>query len=168
MVTINESDMTFGPYGEDDFFHIEQSQLRKNLEAVKSVEFILLQKVKTKDKILFVEAKQSSPHPENEGDWNTYIKGIQQKFENSLLLWIALNTGRHIEESCPDTHLSLKLNELLIQFVLVVKGHPPEWLDPLKNMLEKVLKPTAVSFNMGAAPILVINDTIAKNKKLIL
>lgn len=60
---IIESEMHFGPYDEQDLFHIEKASLYKNLgEGIKTVEFVLRYREKS---ICFVEAKRSMPNAEN-------------------------------------------------------------------------------------------------------
>ena len=64
MEIFEESGMTFGPFSEAQVFRVEKSNSYKELGgSVKTVEFFLR---KNKDKLLFIEAKSSSPKPEGE------------------------------------------------------------------------------------------------------
>lgn len=64
VINFIESGMTFGPFEEENFFHIEKSEVYRQIESqVKIVEFVLLKQTGTNSQIWLVEAKQSSPHP---------------------------------------------------------------------------------------------------------
>ena len=63
MKVITESEMNFGKFDEADVFHIEDSQIYKNLgSGIKTVEFILKY---DEDSIVFLEAKKSCPNAAN-------------------------------------------------------------------------------------------------------
>ena len=63
MKVITESEMNFGKFDEADVFHIEDSQIYKNLDSgIKTVEFILKY---DEDSIVFLEAKKSCPNAAN-------------------------------------------------------------------------------------------------------
>lgn len=65
MITITESEMTFGPFPEENVFQIEKSPCYDKLwkcRGVKPCEFILLQE----NKLFFIEAKTSSPRTPSE------------------------------------------------------------------------------------------------------
>lgn len=55
-ITIPESDMLFGEFNEEDLFHIEKSNIYKDIGSnIKTVEFIL----KQKNNIILLEAKKA-------------------------------------------------------------------------------------------------------------
>ena len=60
MIKIQESEMSFGEFQEENLFHIEKSKIYKNLgDGIKTVEFILRYDEKS---IVFLEAKKSYPN----------------------------------------------------------------------------------------------------------
>ena len=60
MIKIQESEMSFGEFQEENLFHIEKSKIYKNLgDGIKTVEFILRYDEKS---IVFLEAKKSCPN----------------------------------------------------------------------------------------------------------
>lgn len=89
MVVINESDMQFGDYPDDDIFNIEKSCFYKKRclsNGVKTCEFILFKC----DKVYFVEAKTTSPCPmNNHGNVTRYVEEIVQKMRDSLSIYIS-------------------------------------------------------------------------------
>lgn len=63
MKVITESEMNFGKFDEADVFHIEDSQIYKNLgSGIKTVEFILKY---DENSIVFLEEKKSCPNAAN-------------------------------------------------------------------------------------------------------
>jgi hypothetical protein len=68
---------------EDNLFHIENCNTVKNLgEGVKKVEMaVMLNK-----KLAFIEAKSSSPAPDNQDKFDEYMQRIYEEFRNSLLI----------------------------------------------------------------------------------
>ena len=63
MKVITESEMNFGKFDEADVFHIEDSQIYKNLDSgIKTVEFILKY---DENSIVFLEEKKSCPNAAN-------------------------------------------------------------------------------------------------------
>ena len=63
MKVITESGMNFGKFDDADIFHIEDSQIYKNLgSGIRTVEFILKYDEKS---IVFLEAKKSCPNAAN-------------------------------------------------------------------------------------------------------
>lgn len=163
MISIIESEMTFGPFDEESFFHIESSEVYIGIaEHVKMVEFITYkQQPDGIPQIMFVEAKQSSPHPDNLNDWNTYITDLKEKFENGLNLFLALSIKRYNDPAFPEImqNIDLSTNQFLI--TLVIKGHRPEWLAPLKYALNEKLRPLQKTLNLGPNPVMVLNDQLA-------
>jgi hypothetical protein len=63
-LTFEESKMTFGPYSDGQYFHLEQSDIYKKIkqDGVKTVEVLLMPE--NSREILFIEAKQTEPNPE--------------------------------------------------------------------------------------------------------
>ncbi len=91
MEPIVESGMTFGPYPDEDCFHIEKSATYAEIQAgVRMAEFLLLRTAAGHPADLWiVEAKQSSPRPENRPKFVDYIAEICDKLSNALALGVA-------------------------------------------------------------------------------
>jgi hypothetical protein len=157
-VCINESDLLFGDYNDDDVFHIEKSQIHKDLEdCSKTVEFVLRF---DGDKIYFIEAKRSSPQPGNEKDFNVFINEISKKIEHSMDIFFALIV-RRIEDTkgeFPCSFQQLDYSRINITALLVINGHKIEWLPPIKNALTKKLKRIIKTWNVQVA---VLNHELA-------
>ena len=65
--TIIESDMTFGPFAEEQCFHIEKSMTYQKIrQGVRMAEFLLIRSQKRRPTVWIVEVKQSSPRSENQ------------------------------------------------------------------------------------------------------
>ncbi len=132
---IVESEMHFGPYDEQDLFHIEKASLYKNLgEGIKTVEFVLRYREKS---ICFVEAKRSMPNAENRQEteektekFEAFYNAIAEKFLNSLQIYLAAVLKRY--GSTEELGQQLQNPEILkstrLRFVLVVKTANESWL----------------------------------------
>ena len=172
MVIINESDMRFGEYSEEDFFHIEKcDQYTASLlpNGVKSCEFIL----KKADTLYFVEAKTSCPNQitadsseEKREKYNAYIKEITEKMRHSFALYASILLKRHSTEGVPDSILETDLSATQIKLVLVVKTAKEEWLIPLKEKLNKELRPESKIWKF--VDLYVINEDRARKKRLVI
>jgi hypothetical protein len=163
MKTIEESGMTF-EFCEDNLFHIENCNTVKNLgEGVKKVEMaVMLNK-----KLAFIEAKSSSPAPDNQDKFDEYIQGIYEKFRNSLLLLtgIALDRPFKAKSQLPKNIDVNTIGKSKIHFYLIIKGYKDEWLPSLNDALKFTLHAIAKCFVIDK--ILVLNDTLAREYKLI-
>ena len=126
MVVINESNMRFGEYNEDDVFYIEKSsQYQSGLmpNGVKSCEFIL----KKEDTLYFIEAKGSCPNQitadtpaEKKVKYNEYIAGVIDKMRDSLALYANILLNRYDSSGIPNGVLEKDLSDKKIKLVLVV------------------------------------------------
>lgn len=165
---IIESGMTFGPYPEGDCFYIEKSATYQKIkQGVKIAEFLLLHS--QDDSIVWiVEAKQSSPRPETQPNFDEFLLEIQEKLTNALTLTVATCLKRHSTwGELPNSFQTLDLKKASFRLILVIKGHQEKWLPPLKEALEKALKPTIKTWNLSAPSVVVLNDTMARARKLI-
>lgn len=172
MVIINESDMHFGEYSEEDVFHIEKSdQYQNNLRGngVKSCEFIL----KKADTLYFVEAKSSCPNQitadspkEKREKYNEYIADIIDKMRHSLALYANILLKRHDATDIPSNFLETDLSAKQIKLVLVVKNAEEMWLMPLKDKLDKELKREAKIWKF--TDFYVINEERARKKRFVI
>jgi len=165
---ISESGMTFGPYPEGHCFYIEKSQTYQKIkEGVKIAEFLLLHS-QDESIVWIVEAKQSSPRPENQPNFDAFILEIQEKLTNALTLSVATCLKRHSTyEELPNSFQTLDLKKASFRLILVINGHPEEWLPPLQDALKKALKPTIKTWNLSATSVVVLNDKMARSQGLI-
>ncbi|MEG3932371.1 hypothetical protein QT990_14155 [Microcoleus sp. T3_B1] len=165
---ISESGMTFGPYPEGDCFYIEKSETYQKInEGVKIAEFLLLHS--QDDSIVWiVEAKQSSPRPETQPNFDEFLLEIQEKLTNALTLSVATCLKRHSTyEELPNSFQTLDLKKASFRLILVIKGHQEAWLPPLQDALKKALNPTIKTWNLSATSVVVLNDTMARLQGLI-
>lgn len=158
-----ESDMYFGDYPSEDVFEIENSELhyRAGLSSgISTVEFIYL---KDNKKLLFIEAKRSSPRKETSLErYNEWLEEITNKFVHSFNMYLAskLNRLQSIDGSIGNVSDS----DVSYEFVLVIKGHQESWLPPLKAELDKKL---SYNHKIWKSKIVVLNDTLALKRNLI-
>ncbi len=164
-LTINESEMTFGPYSESACFYIEKSPIYTNLgDGVKIVEFVLNRPSDNREQILcLVEAKQSSPRPDNHGRFNEFISEISEKMINGISLLFASILRRHgvSEEILPESMLSVDLSQCKVRYILVINGHAEEWLPPIQDALRKSLLSMNKTWNFGPNTVVVLNEILA-------
>jgi hypothetical protein len=157
-VCINESGLLFGDYNDDDVFHIEKSQIYKDLDdCSKTVEFVL--RIST-DAIYFIEAKRSSPQPGNEKDFNAFINEISGKIEHSMDIFFALIVERmkDTKGEFPCSFQRVDYSRINITALLVINDHEIGWLPPIKDALTKKLKRIIKIWNMQVA---VLNHELA-------
>lgn len=161
---IPESDMIF-LCEEDDVFHIEKSAIYSKMKGVKMVEFLLIKS----SKVFVVEARSSSPNPNNKIDFDDFIQEIHEKLLNALSLSIAILLDRHPQkETLPANFQNLDLSKNT-QFILclVIKGHKTEWLAPIQDELKKLLSVTMQTWALSPNAVVVMNDEIAREKGFI-
>ena len=165
---IIESGMTFGPYPEGDCFYIEKSETYQKIkEGVKIAEFLLLHS-QDESIVWIVEAKQSSPRPENQPNFDAFILEIQEKLTHALTLSVATCLKRHSTyEELPNSFQTLDLEKASFRLILVIKGHQEAWLPPLQDALKKALNPTIKTWKLSATSVVVLNDTMARLQGLI-
>lgn len=160
MVTINESGMAFGPFPDDQVYHIEKAEAYTRLgEGVKVVEFIYKQYA---EKFFFIEAKSSSPMPKGD-DFKKFIKDISDKFVHSFDLWLSLNLKRW-NDVVPKNIFDAKLDKQIFRFILVIKGHEESWLPPVSEALRREMM---AEIKIWKHEVIVINDQQAKKRGLI-
>jgi hypothetical protein len=108
--------------------------------------------------------KKLTGHP-----FDIYIGEICNKFINALTLIIAIRLKRHSEG---DSELSKDLKQLDLAnvrfvFVLVINKCEEAWLPPIKEALEKALRPTIKIWALSPPQVFVFNEDIARSKRLI-
>ena len=131
-VTIDESGMTFGPFAEDDLFHIEKV-LHENPvgKGVCKVEFIAkLNSPKGGTSIALVEARSSIPRQSDD-----FFIEIQTKMTHSLTVWLTTVCGRHpkLKSYLPKQLNASTYAKLPVKLLLVIPEAPDSALPPLNG-----------------------------------
>lgn len=171
-VVIQESDMQFGAYKEENVFCLEKSlqyteKLRPN--GIKTCEFIL----RRRNKLYFVEAKKSCPMqivadtPEEKiVKYNAYIQDIASKMRHSLALYANIVLGRYTAKGVPELLRERNMSDLEIRLVLVVKNAEKEWLVPFQDVFRNVLRDDLKIWKIPGVSI--INEATARAKHFII
>ena len=163
MIRVVESNMIF-EFEEKHIFKIENSNLHSSLgDGIKTVEFVVSVKP---DEILFVEAKSSSPQPkaENKERFDEFIDEISDKFIHSFNMYLTSVLKRNLVDKIPDKLLNIELETAKFKFILIIKGHKIEWLQPLKDAFDRIM----IDYNkIWKSSVIIMNDEIAKEFKLI-
>jgi hypothetical protein len=189
MAEITESGMVFGPYQDEQCFIIEKcATYSKTAIGSQIAEFILLRGDEKKI-CWIVEAKSSAPRPvggassrrETSGgeaddldtrqhSFSAFIEKIREKLSNTFHLWLAIRLERHGKESfeeLPGPFRTLDLSTLDYRLVLVIRGHEKAWLPPLQEALSKRLRPFVKIWSLSPNSVIVLNETMAKDKGLV-
>jgi hypothetical protein len=171
MESFVESEMTFGPYAEGHCFRVEASETYRAIQdKVQMAEFLLLRiKVDALPCIWIVEAKQSSPRPENQPNFSEFIGDIRDKLANALAVGVTSILKRHpaADAELPDLFKALDLAATEFRLVLIINGHQKAWLQPLQDALRSALHTTAQTWALGPNAVVVINHEDAKRFGLI-
>ncbi len=149
---------------ENNVFRIEQSNIYKNLgKGIKTVEFILL---KNEKKLLFIEAKSSSPRPSKESNerFDVFLSEISDKFIHSFNLYLSAVLGRYNNHEVHSSFMEINNSSIEYIFILVIRGHKVEWLKPLE---EALYKKTQHHNKIWKSRVVLMNEEIAKTYKLI-
>ncbi|MBI9095622.1 MAG: hypothetical protein JEY71_12130 [Sphaerochaeta sp.] len=169
--TIVESEMTFGPFSESECFPIEKCPPYTNLgDGVKMVEFVLNRSNSPQEPfLLFVEAKHSSPRPENQMDFSEFISEISEKMINGVSLFFAAILKRHgaREGFLVASMHSIDLSRCKVRCILVIHGHAVEWLPPIQDALRKSLLSMNKTWNFGPNAVVVLNEALAADYPLL-
>lgn len=168
---IVESGMTFGPFPEGTCFYIEKSACYAAIQdGVPMVEFLLLREQKQGPTIWIVEAKSSSPRPTTKSHFAEFIDEIRRKLTHGFLLAVAAHVGRHAAAGTelPEKIKAVDLPKLGFRFILVINGHPKDWLPPLQEALSLALKPVVKTWALPPAAVVVMNHEMAQAHGLIL
>lgn len=161
----------FGPYPDGHCFYIETSSLYRQIQqGVRVAEMVLL-RGKSVDPPVFwvIEAKSSTPRPETQLDFDTFIDEIRDKLTNTLVLLIAARLGRHRNgiEILPELFKNEDLSQAGFRFVLVVNGHEDAWCQPLQDALTRALHATVKTWALKPTAVAVINEKTARVKGLV-
>lgn len=168
---IEESGMIFNTE-DSKTFYIEESKFYHSLEdGVKTAEFLVFYDAENAT-CEIIEAKSSSPNPNNKeennkGKFNNYINEINEKFVNSFNLYVANRLERHGKdnhEEMPQVFRNTNLSTLGFKFVLVIKNHRKRWLVPISDAIKLIMKPFVKAWNIQDKNIKVLNDEMARSK----
>ena len=166
-----ESEMTFGPYADGHCFRVELSDTYRAIQdRVQIAEFLLLRtQADGPHFIWIVEAKQSSPRPETQPNFNDFVGEIRDKLANALAVGVASILKRHPPAAAelPELFKVLDLTTIGIRLVLIINGHQKSWLQPLQDALRSALHATVQSWALGPNAVVVINHEDAKRFGLI-
>ena len=171
MEPFTESGMTFGPYAQGHCFRVEQSPTYLKIQAnLKIAECLICwPETQTPARIWVVEAKQSSPRPETQPDFDTFINEIKDKLTNALSFTVTAILGRHALEDAelPSLFSDLELATTDFRLTLIINGYPKEWLPPLQDALRLALHDLVKTWALGPNSVTVINHERAKSYGLI-
>lgn len=140
---------------EDDSFYKQMS----SKYGSKGVDFI----IKRDNKLLFIEAKKSSPKKLEE-----YINEIVTKFTDSLIIFIGILFDRKNTKSIIITEQMNQTGHLKndIQFILIIKDAEKSHLIPIRialhNKLRKLIQMFSIENN-----VIVINENQAVSKNFL-
>ena len=163
--------MNFGKFEETDLFHIEDSQIYKDIgSGIKTVEFILKY---DENSIVFLEAKKSCPNVANryeskkkEQKFEEYYSSITEKFIASLQIYLAaiLDKFQNSEEVGDRLRTVNSMKDIQLKFILVVKNAEDiTWLaGPLAELKARLLQIRKI----WGVEIAVLNEELAGEYKL--
>lgn len=162
MVTFEESGMTFS-FEENDIFYIEKSERFNKIEGAKPCECIVMHD----DKVFLIEAKSSTPRPQNKEQFVTFVGEIVQKFTDSYTYYTAAHQKRQQSDLVPPNLQSTPLARQNYEFCLIINGHLHEWLPPVLDQLKIMMKKTLKLWGFDDACVKVVNEQEALSKGLI-
>ncbi len=115
---------------------------------------------------MFVEVKSSSPQPtvENKEKFDKYINEISQKFSHSFNMYLSAILKRNCFDELPKSLIHIESNKAVFKFILIIKGHKIEWLQPLKDAIYKNLLYHNKIWNCH---VVLMNEELAKGYKLV-
>lgn len=163
--------MNFGKFDETDLFHIEDSEIYKDLGSeIKTVEFILKY---DENSIVFLEAKKSCPNASNryeseekEQKFEEYYASITEKFIASLQIYLAaiLDKFQNSGEVGDNLKTVSSMKNIQLKFILVVKNAEDiTWLaGPMAELKARLLQIRKV----WGVEIAVLNEELAGKYKL--
>ena len=171
MEPFTESGMTFGPYAEGHCFRIEQSPTYLKIQdGVKIAECLICwPENQIPCQVWIIEAKQSSPRPETQPDFDTFINEIRDKLINALSFTVTAILGRHplADTELPPLFKNLELATTDFRLTLIINGHQKKWLPPLQDALRRALHDLVKTWALGPNSVTVINHEMAQSYGLI-
>ncbi len=162
MVTFEESGMSFS-FDENDIFYIERSDRFNRINGAKPCECV----VQHNGKVFLIEAKNSTPQPQNEEQFVTFVGEIAQKFTDSYTYYNAAHQKRQQSDLLPRNLQSVPLARQNYEFCLIINGHQREWLPPVLDQLKVMMKKTLKLWGINDSCVKVVNEQGAFNMGLI-
>lgn len=164
--------MHFGPFSPGRCFRIEECDAYTKIQGrgVKVVEFIWLREGPEEQPVLWVvEAKSSAPKPGNKQDFPGFIAAFREKCVNAMSMVVSacLHRNQSAANELPGPFRTLDLSVTDFRFILVVKGHKPEWLVSLQEALVRELSATLATWGLSPPGVIVLNDDLAQCQGLI-
>jgi hypothetical protein len=151
-----EADRTFRPEAEDNL---------ARLQDVMHCDFVVMQKERPRPHVDLLEVKSSSPHPDNAPDLESFLQEVCQKFLNSLLVFLRCKGGV-FDVKLPSAYEAVDALACDYRFLLIIKGHKPEWCLPLMDALNVRLRDIQKSFQLKQTRVANENDAVAFGVKL--
>lgn len=162
MVIFEESGMTFS-FEESDIFYIEKSERFNRIEGAKPCEFVALYN----GKVYLIEAKSSTPRPENAEQFVTYVDEIAQKFNDSYTYYNSAYQKRQLPDEVSQNQQSIPLACQNYEFCLIINGHRREWLLPVLDQLKRTMKKSLKLWGFDDSCVKVVNEQDALGKGLV-
>lgn len=160
-----ESFMKFS-FKDDDIFRIEDDPLVTGQQGIEACECVVL----LHPNVALIEAKASSPKTINREQFEPFIQGIKQKFQQTLKLFNEIKDKQHGEEAY--LRLPLNLQGLTItpdQYLicLIIHGHQLDWLLGLQDAFRDALHEVIQQWNIKDSNVKVFNEATALEHQLI-
>lgn len=140
---------------EDDTFYEKMS----SKFGTKDVDFI----IKRENKLLFIEAKTSSPM-----NLNNYTNDIVVKFIDSLYIFTGIILNRKNTQSTIITNEMNRISHIKgsMQLVLIIKNAEKSHLIPIRDLLQKKLRKIIKMYSLETS-VIVMNEAQSREKNFI-
>lgn len=153
-------------FSDDSIFMIESDPVITQAQGIKSCECVVL----INEHVALIEAKSSSPRPDNKEDFDTWIGEIKEKFSDSLMMFNGIKKKEYGDAAYE--RIPVKLREMNIspeQYViyLIVQDNEFEWMIGIQNALREAMRDVIEQWNLQDSNIKAINDVLAKEMNLI-
>lgn len=160
---IVESFMKFS-FEDDNFFYIENDPLIKDVH--KTCEFVVL----INERAALIEAKSSSPHPQNHDKFDEWMDEVKSKFTQALEMFVGIREKKFGDEAYE--RLPRRMKEVDIKgnnyaIYLIVHGHRMDWIDGLQDALKEALREVLAKWHIPDSNVKAVNHEVAKELKLI-
>lgn len=162
---IIESNMRF-LYPDNQSYWVEKHGLVSDMEGIKSCEVFTL----IKGKLVMIEAKSSSPRPDNNVEFDEFIAEVGQKFIDTLLFYNAAMMERYskdYKQGFPAKLQKQSLKDIQYSLCLIIYGHQDRYMPPIQDALRNHLRNVLKLWNIPDINVLALNHENAKNKGLI-
>ena len=123
--------------------------------------------VQRDNKVYLIEAKSSSPKPQNAAQFEDFVGDIAQKFADTYTYYNAAHQKRQQPDILPQNLQSTPLARQNYEFCLIINGHQREWLYPVLDQLKIMMKKSLKLWGFDDACVKVINEHGALSKGLI-